>query len=193
MRRKGTWQILLGELLILAAILLAGYNLLESEHAQKTADSVEHQLEEKVSAVSAEDIDTETEKEMSVEVIDGNSYIGILEIPALELKLPILSEWSYPLLKIAPCRYQGSVYQNDMILLAHNYESHFGTLKNLDLGEKVSFYDVDGNAFHYEVAEVTILSPEALEEMESGDWDLTLFTCTVGGQSRVTVRCQRIE
>lgn len=193
MSRKGTWQILLGELLILAAIFLAGYNLLESEHAQKTADSVEHQLEEKVSAVSAENIDTETEKEMSVEVIDGNSYIGILEIPALELKLPILSEWSYPLLKIAPCRYRGSVYQNDMILLAHNYESHFGTLKNLDLGEKVSFYDVDGNAFHYEVAEVTILSPEALEEMESGDWDLTLFTCTVGGQSRVTVRCQRIE
>lgn len=193
MRRKGTWQILLGELLILAAILLAGYNLLESEHAQKTADSVERQLEQKVLEVPAENTDTETEKEMSVEVIDGNSYIGILEIPALELKLPILSEWSYPLLKIAPCRYQGSVYQNDMILLAHNYESHFGTLKNLDLGEKVSFYDVDGNAFHYEVAEVTILSPEALEEMESGDWDLTLFTCTVGGQSRVTVRCQRIE
>jgi sortase A len=25
--------------------------------------------------------------------------------------------------------------------------------------------------------------------MESGDWDLTLFTCTTGGQSRITVRC----
>jgi sortase A len=34
-----------------------------------------------------------------------------------------------------------------------------------------------------------ILSPFAVEEMTSGDWDMTLFTCTVGGQSRVTVRC----
>ena len=25
--------------------------------------------------------------------------------------------------------------------------------------------------------------------MTSGDWDLTLFTCTYGGQERYTVRC----
>ena len=29
----------------------------------------------------------------------------------------------------------------------------------------------------------------APEEMESGDWDLTLFTCTVGGRTRDTIRC----
>ena len=33
------------------------------------------------------------------------------------------------------------------------------------------------------------LMPTAVEEMESGDWDLTLFTCTVGGRTRVAVRC----
>lgn len=25
--------------------------------------------------------------------------------------------------------------------------------------------------------------------MKEGDWDLTLFTCTFGGQQRFTVRC----
>jgi sortase A len=30
-------------------------------------------------------------------------------------------------------------------------------------------------------------------DMQSGDWDFTLFTCTKGGAQRVTVRCSRIN
>ena len=76
-----------------------------------------------------------------------------------------------------------------MIILAHNYSTHFGTLKDLGIGDPVTFTDADGNVFRYEVLELETLMPSAIEKMESGDWDLTLFTCTVGGQSRVTVRC----
>ena len=36
-----------------------------------------------------------------------------------------------------------------------------------------------------------ILQPTAVEEMTSGDYDLTLFTCTYGGATRFTVRCLR--
>ena len=43
----------------------------------------------------------------------------------------------------------------------------------------------------YTVAELETLGKYDVEEMTSGDWDLTLFTCTYGGQSRVTVRCLR--
>ena len=50
--------------------------------------------------------------------------------------------------------------------------------------------DVNGNVFTYEVTEVYTLGAEDVEEMVTGDeWDLTLFTCTLGGQSRITVRC----
>ena len=35
--------------------------------------------------------------------------------------------------------------------------------------------------------------PTSVQEMTDGDWDLTLFTCTVGGKSRVTVRCVLAE
>lgn len=48
---------------------------------------------------------------------------------------------------------------------------------------------MDGNIFAYKVIEVETLQPTAIEEMTIGGWDLTLFTCTVGGASRVTVRC----
>jgi sortase A len=52
---------------------------------------------------------------------------------------------------------------------------------------------MDGNVFVYEAAVVETLGPTDVEEMHSGDWDLTLFTCTVGGRSRVTVRFNRVE
>jgi sortase A len=69
------------------------------------------------------------------------------------------SEWSYPLLKKAPCRYRGSIFTDGLIIAGRNFQRHFGNLKLLN----------------------------------SGDWDLTLFTCTIGGVSRVTVRCQKAE
>lgn len=129
--------------------------------------------------------------EMPVTEIDGHSYIGTLEIPVLELSLPVMDAWSYPNLKLSPCRYKGSAYLDDLIVAGHNYKTHFGHLYQLRAGDEVLFTDADGNLFSYTVAEVTKLGPRAVEEMETGDWDLTLFTCTVGGKARVTVRCTR--
>ena len=48
---------------------------------------------------------------------------------------------------------------------------------------------MDGNTFYYEVMYVEILDNNAVEEMSAGQWDLTLFTCTYGGATRITVRC----
>ena len=81
----------------------------------------------------------------------------------------------------------------NLILLAHNYSRHFGQIHTLEPGDTVCFTDADGTRFMYEVSLVEQLERTAIEEMESGDWDLTLFTCTVGGAARVTVRCQQTD
>ena len=192
MKRKGKGLIFTGLLLIAAALFLTGYNLFDQMRAQRSAAQAAAQLTEQLPQISQTDVPEyllSPEMEMPVETIDGVDYVGVLRIPALALELPVISQWSYPLLKIAPCRYSGSAYQNNLVLCAHNYASHFGNLKSLHIGDAVTFTDMDGNLFSYQVAELETLPPQATEEMESGDWDLTLFTCTVGGQSRVTVRC----
>ena len=135
---------------------------------------------------------TEEDKEMTEVELDGNLYIGYLSIPKLGLELPILSSWSYPKLNIAPCRYTGSVRGEDLVLMAHNYNSHFGRLSQLDLGDAIIFTDMDGNTIRYEVMGEDVLLPNAVEEMTSGDFDLTLFTCTYGGANRVTIYCNRV-
>jgi sortase A len=125
--------------------------------------------------------------------VDGYDYIGTLEIPSLSLDLPVMSSWSYAGLNIAPGRYSGSAYMNDLVIAGHNYSSHFGSLKTLAVGDSVLFTDVDGNEFDYEVASVDRLEPTQVAEMKAGDYPLTLFTCTLNGAARVTVRCAAAE
>ena len=65
-------------------------------------------------------------------------------------------------------------------------------LKKLQPGDAVTFTDMDGNVFSHEVMALETLAPTAVEEMTEGDWDLTLFTCTVGGTTRLAVRCEAL-
>ena len=125
--------------------------------------------------------------------VDGSKYIGILSLPTINIELPIKGGFSYPALTGAPCCYKGSVYTDDIIIAGHNFPSHFAKLKALSQGDRVSFTDGDGNVFLYEVAETVQLNGTDVEGMLSGEWDMTLFTCTLSGKSRIAVRLIRLE
>ena len=133
------------------------------------------------------------ERAMTVTEIDGYGYIGFLGLPSLELELPVMADWNYPQLKIAPCRYSGSIFTNDLVILAHNYAKHFGKLKDMHAGDLVTFTDMDGDTVKYQVVALEVLVPTAVAEVTAGDYDLTLFTCTYGGENRVVVYCDRIR
>jgi sortase A len=199
--RKGTWLIRIGILLCVAAVLWTARNRWISWRAGQQSAQILQELEADIPQQDenpdASDEDTsgipdysiDPNMEMPILHKGGHDYIGTLKIKALGLKLPIMSEWDYPSLRIAPCRYTGSAYKENMVIAAHNYDTHFGRLKKLKLGDKVTFTDVDGNVFHYEVSDLEVLQPTDIEGMTDSGYALTLFTCTIGGKTRVTVRC----
>ena len=134
-----------GAALILSALLLILYNRYEDAHAGQEAESLLASVE---AAISAQATDTPAatapiDPEMPVVVLDGYEYVGYVEIPALGLKLPVMSEWDYTRLKVAPCRQFGSSRTDDLVIAAHNYENHFGRLKELSEGETVIFTDME--------------------------------------------------
>ena len=200
-KQRGLLSITIGLLLIAAALFLVSYNLYDELRAEQAARQVVNKLEASTNQeplASDErtvipDYVLSPNMEMPVETINGIDFIGVLRIPTLELELPVISEWNYPNLKTAPCRYSGSAYLNNLILCGHNYASHFGRLKTLSEGDIATFTDIDGNVFIYKMVERETLNPTDIEGMESRNWDLTLFTCTVGGQSRVTIRFELEE
>lgn len=129
---------------------------------------------------------------MTEKVINGYAYIGYLTIPDLNLELPVMSGWDNTRLRISPCRFSGTVKGEDIVIMAHNFKSHFGYLNTLTEGSKVQFVDMDGMVWQYEVVAKDILAAEAVEDMTAGEYDLTLFTCTTNRTHRITIRCDKV-
>lgn len=202
MRNKiGTFLMLWGMVLILASLGLFLSNRREAENAElqsaillpQLVDLAQQQEPEEETRLPEPEIPEEllTAEDVKMEEVelDGHFYIGYLSMPSVELELPIMSQWSYEKLTIAPCRYYGTLRGRDLVLLAHNYDRHFGRLNDLKVGDSVYFTEMDGTVTAYKVVGRDILDPYAVEEMTAGLYDMTLFTCTYGGQSRVTVYC----
>lgn len=139
--------------------------------------------------------------EMVTYEIEGIPYIGVLEIPSASLVLPVCYEWNYDYLSEWPCRYCGSYYTDDMVICAHNYGSHFRVIGSLDIGETVYFTGSEGKKIKYLVSNIETVEPTDIDKMivntksdGSGHlWDMTLFTCNLGGQTRCAVRLERVK
>lgn len=180
-----------GLILIIAASCFMAYNIWDERRAARVTEDVADWLYDAIPDTLELDAKPDS-GEMPEFELDSSKYIALLEVPTLGLVLPVMSEWSYPNLRISPCRYSGSAYTNDLVIAAHNYKSHFGGLRNLKAGDKVILTDMDGNMFTYSVAETETVVPTEIDKMKTGDWDLTMFTCNYSGRARVAVRC-RIE
>lgn len=209
---KSTLIILMGLFLILAAGILIVCNTYQNQKSANEAQAVLQQLDiimpettasvQTTAPVVTDDLyapyetPEETLPAEPQAVVDGKTYIGVIEIPALDVKLPVLSAWSYPNLKISPCRYMGRADTEDLIVAAHNYRSHFGRIANLSIGDELIFCAVDGTVYRYTVCNLETLrgtDTEMLCSDAEDAWDLTLFTCTLGGKSRVCVRATLVE
>lgn len=194
--RAGHVCLLAGILLLCAAAGLIVYNTWQSARAGAAAQSALAKLTDALSSQMHEEAqDAEAARERpaasaSLEV-EGYRYTGIVSIPALGLELPVMEDWNERDLRVAPCRYAGSAGGGDLVIAGHNYRSHFGPLRTLDIGSAVSFYSAAGVAYDYVVDGVELLAPWQVSEMTCGDWDLTLFTCTTSGDARVAIRCVR--
>ena len=185
--------IFLGVVCLLSAAGFAVYNLWEDKNAEAVSqgflENVQSRIEEPQPEILPSDETEEMPSEMATVEVDGYDCIGILSVPVLDLELPVLTDWSYEKLKKAPCLYYGSYYERDFVIAAHNYASHFGRLSELQPKDLILFTDASGNVYCYEVALLETLPANATEEMITSGFDLSLYTCTPGGASRVTVRC----
>ena len=190
----GILWMLAGFLLVLGGVLLFLNNSQENRGAQDYSHDAMHAISQEFSSVpeATSSDNALPEPVMTETMIDGYGYIGYLMIPDLELELPVMATWDDDRLQLSPCRYSGSTAGEDLVIVAHNYAAHFGRLKEHSVGAPVNFMDMDGRLWQYRVVATEILSAEAVEEMTSGSYDLTLFTCAPNRTHRVTIRCDEI-
>ena len=206
---------------IIALICAAGWyvrNLLEDIKAEQASRDVVKELTAYVveeadegagktdeSAGVVDDlVDPTTDEnllEMERVAVNGSYYIGLIELPSAGLTLPVCYDWDYSKLAVSQCRYCGSYFTDDMVICAHDYGSHFRAIRSLGIGDEVFFSSVSGNRIKYIVTNVETVQPTEIEKMtdnrkaggEETLWDMTLFTCNIGGQTRCAVRLERTD
>ncbi len=173
---RGIALLLLGVFLLLAAGGWLLYNERESRQAQKASQKILQQL-------------APAQENKELLQAEGELFCATVSIEKLELKLPVYQQWSEAHLAKAPCRWSGDLQEGGLIIAAHNYRGHFAELYRMKKGDAVLLTDGLGREYRFIVAEKTVLDGTDVHEMKSGDWPLTLFTCTKGGKQRVTLRC----
>ena len=200
--KRGSVWIVLGLLLLLGAAGLSLYNVHLEAEAGKQSDAVATELVSVLSQTpqkapvrnpSSEYGDFLMDEEPEPVELDGRYYMGMITFPTLGLQLPVQHEWSYENLRVSPCRMTGGILSEDLVILAHNYRTHFGPLNQISVGDEVSIMTLDGGVYVYKVSAKEVVEPTAVESVTSGEWPLTLFTCTLGGQTRFVVRCDWVE
>ena len=197
---RGLAALLLGALLFSAGLGLAGYNLYDNLRAGNAARRAAQMLMADAHLRPAdhpateEDVLVAAHRTLPVKSLEGRDYVGVLQLPVLSLELPVQTPYSLDALRESPCLYAGDPYRNDLVICAHNYDSHFGRLNSLRPEDELLFIAIDGQIFRYRLSTREVLPPDAVDDMVHGDdWDLTLFTCTWGGEWRIAARFVRVR
>ncbi len=201
MNKKGLIFIFIGVLCIITALAFFIHNSAETQNAYESSARITYKLrmqlaEKEQSSDNVLPTDN-PDREMPAVRIDGKRYAGILEIPSLGIELPVAESFSYAALQQTPCIYSGSVYKDNLVIAAHNYDVHFGRIGSLGFDYDVIFTDIESNRYTFKTFDIETLNPDQytalVEKQSKNDWDLTLFTCNYSGAQRIVIRCRRVR
>lgn len=117
---------------------------------------------------------------------NGQNYdsIGIIEIPSLGIKYPILATTSEKLLKVSVTKYWGGNPNEvgNLCISGHNYKNSkfFGNLQNIKNGDVVKITDLEGKTLNYKVYDTYTVEPDdtsCTSQLTNGKIEITLITC----------------
>lgn len=119
----------------------------------------------------------------------------ILEIPNLNIKVPVMDGTDKETLSVAAGHFEGtgSVGKGNYCIAGHNstiYAEIFNELDKIQIGDEIYLIDNDDNRtkYIYVVSEYNIVNPQSTSVLDDfGDDRLTVITCTDDGKNRQVV------
>lgn len=124
---------------------------------------------------------------MPVLSLEGEDYIGILEIPAFGSALPVGARWGNS--SRYPCRFSGSVYDRSIRIGATSQAGQYDFYREISVGDVLYFTDMNGNRYSYVVADIRYTSHAGEEIPDSQDADLTLFIQNIYAFEYIWIYC----
>ncbi len=127
---------------------------------------------------------------------ESSEILGIIEIKKLNLRYPILADYSEELLKVAPCKFYGeSFYKSGNVCIAgHNYDNgdFFSNLYQLEIGDIINIYTMSGTEIVYTIYDKFESNPTNVSclNQDTNFKEITLITCNNFNKKRLIIKAK---
>lgn len=132
--------------------------------------------------------------------IQGYEVDGIIEIPKINIKYPIVSKTNDETMKLAITKFWGGNINDigNYTMAGHNYKNGtmFGKTKHLELGDTIKMTDLALSTVEYKIFKIYIITPDdvtCIESVDKNSREITLITCTNGNRNRLVIKAREIE
>lgn len=132
----------------------------------------------------------------------GNAYsiVGIVNIPKINSRYPIIAETTDALLKVSVCKFWGPNPNEvgNLCIIGHNYKNSkfFSKVPTLVVGDIIEITDLSGKTIQYEAYDIYTVKPSdtrCTSQLTQGKKEVTLITCTNDAKQRVIVKCTEVK
>ena len=179
--------------LIVVLVMIAvkyGNNYKNEKEVSATLESIEQKLEEK----SPED-----EEELLDVEYKGYKIEGIIEIPKIDIKYPIINQTNEETMKLSITKFWGPEVNEigNYTVAGHNNKdgTMFGKTKYLEIGDTIKLTNLKNETIEYKVFEIYSIDPDDVSIVNSVDpntREITLITCTNGHKNRLITKARQI-
>lgn len=127
------------------------------------------------------------------------SVVGVVNIPKINSKYPIIAETTDALLKVSVCKFWGANPNEvgNLCIVGHNYKNSkfFSKVPTMVVGDIVEITDLSGKTLQYKAYDIYTVDPsdtKCTSQLTQGKKEVTLITCTNDTKQRVIVKCTEV-
>ena len=184
--------VLIVALIVVIAMIVIRYggNYLNEKEVSASLETIEEELNKE---------ETQQSESLSELEFKGYKVEGIIEIPKINIKYPIIDHTNEETMKVSITKFWGPQANEigNYTVAGHNNKdgTMFGKTKYLQIGDKIKLTNLKNETIEYEVFKIYSIDPDdvsCVESVESGTREVTLITCTNGHKNRLVTKARQI-
>ena len=184
--------VLIVALIVVVAMIVIRYgdNYLNEKEVSSSLETIEEELNKE-----------KTQQSESLPELEFKGYKveGIIEIPKINIKYPIIDHTNEETMKVSITKFWGPQANEigNYTVAGHNNKdgTMFGKTKYLQIGDKIKLTNLKNETIEYEIFKIYSINPDdvsCVESVENGTREITLITCTNGHKNRLVTKARQI-
>ena len=184
--------VLIVALIVVVAMIVIRYggNYLNEKEVSASLETIEEELNKE-----------ETQQSESLPELEFKGYKieGIIEIPKINIKYPIIDHTNEETMKVSITKFWGPQANEigNYTVAGHNNKdgTMFGKTKYLQIGDKIKLTNLKNETIEYEIFKICSIDPDdvsCVESVENGTREITLITCTNGHKNRLVTKARQV-